>query len=222
MSETQFERKEGQVESKLFGSFKADGDGLFTATFSSLAPVVDREGDVTLPSAIPIGKEVALSGWNHSSGDRALPVGRGIIRGDFSHAYVDGEFFTNTTHGRDAYLTLKALGEIAEWSYIYFPTDVSMSRSDLEPYGPTAKRLLKRLDIFEVSPVLRAAGRGTRTNDVKTDGLVEMDDEFAAFAEKLKETVSGPEMLGVYRENLLRQMQFRPLTNEEFATLLGD
>lgn len=60
----------------------ANGDGQLVATFSRF-DVVDRDGDVTLASAIPRGAEVLLGSWNHSSvTGSALPIGKGRIVND--------------------------------------------------------------------------------------------------------------------------------------------
>jgi hypothetical protein len=76
--------------------------------------------------------------------------GKGIFR---------GRLFTETDQGRNAHATIKAMGELQEWSYGYEILDSSPIKSTSRP-GARALAL-KSLDVYEVSPVLLgAAGRG--------------------------------------------------------------
>jgi hypothetical protein len=70
----------------------------------------------------------------------------------------------NTTHGRDAFLTVKELGDLAEYSYGYAVLDSERGIKD----GQNV-RFLRSLDPFEVSPVLKGAGVGTHTLAIKSD-----------------------------------------------------
>ncbi len=144
---------------------KLDGpEGAFRARFASFN-VIDRDGDVTLPGAFTNGQPVKIAAWGHDW--RALPVGKGTIYTDTAHAYVRGQFFTGTTHGRDTYATVKELGELQEWSYGYNVVDSERGRHEGQ-----SVRFLKRLDVFEVSPVLVGAGIGTMTEAIKGWGAV--------------------------------------------------
>lgn len=153
------------TERKTFApdGLKLSDEGIFEAAFAQFN-IVDHDGDVTLPGAFPT-KEVPMSAYNHSSWDGAPPVGKGTIteRGDW--AVFSGEFFMQTTHGRDAYETLKALGPLAEFSY-------GFSVLDSEPGTHQGKRVrvLKSLDPFEVSQVLKGAGPTTHLMSIKSGG----------------------------------------------------
>ena len=74
--------------------------------------VVDLDGDVTRKGAIPEGTAVVISAYNHQSHKGALPVGKGTIHEVGNQAVLKGQFFMDTTHGRDAFLTVKALYEL--------------------------------------------------------------------------------------------------------------
>ena len=143
--------KEGDV---LVAFAKADGT------------TIDRDGHITEPGAFPT-KTVPISSYGHSSwpekGSR-LPTGLVEIGEDRSskEALAKGSFFVNTTHGRDEYLTVKALGPLQEWSYGYRVLAGAPSKEN----GRRITRL-KSLDVFELSPVLIGAGIGTRTVDIK-------------------------------------------------------
>lgn len=103
---------ENSMEKKRFNfeiDFKENSEntGKFTAIFSRFNEV-DKHGDITLPGAFTENEKVKISAWGHNWG--SLPVGRGTIHSDSKKAWVDGQFFLNTTHGMDTYNTVKGLG----------------------------------------------------------------------------------------------------------------
>lgn len=140
--------------------FKLDETGHVEVAFAQLN-VVDRDADVTLPGAIP-GKDVLIGAYGHTTWDGALPVGKGAIGEDGGWAVLRGSFWLDTSAGRETYLAVKNAGPLQEWSYGYVPLDVGYETRDGQPV-----RMLKKLDIFEVSPVLVGAGIGTHTRAIK-------------------------------------------------------
>jgi HK97 family phage prohead protease len=150
------------METKLLGpvELKLSGDaGAFRARFATFN-AVDRDGDVTLPGAFRDGQWVKIAAWGHNWS--VLPVGKGVISTDASHARVDGRFFLNTTAGRETYAVVKDLGDLQEWSYGYDVLDAERGRFQGRPV-----RFLKALNVHEVSPVLVGAGIGTMTEALK-------------------------------------------------------
>ena len=151
---------------KVFGGrvqFKADGQpGEFRAVFATFN-VVDKDGDITLPGAFKEGQSVRIASWNHGWGN--LPVGRGEIHSDQTEAWVEGQFFLQTAAGKEHYETIKALDELGEWSYGFRIEKWSFQRPE-SPEGNTV-RILEKLDVIEVSPVMQGAGIGTHTADIK-------------------------------------------------------
>lgn len=147
---------------------KADSPGDFEAIFSTLN-VIDHDQDVTIPGAFH-SQDVKISAYGHASWATAseLPVGRGTISEDDQTmtAKVVGRFFLNTTGGRDTYETVKALDDLQEWSYGFKIVDAEMGQFQ----GQTV-RIIKSVDVFEVSPVMRGAGIATRTTAIKGAGL---------------------------------------------------
>lgn len=127
--------------------------------------VIDHDGDVTYPGALPAGKAVAMSDFNHSSWDGALPVGKGVIGEADGLGILDGSFFMGTDQGRNAYHTVKAMADLQEWSYGY-----SVLAGGPEMFEGKSVRALRKLDVFEVSPVLLGAGVGTSTLAIKSGG----------------------------------------------------
>jgi hypothetical protein len=124
--------------------------------------VIDHDGDVTMPGAIKDGTEVILSPWGHASIGSALPVGRGVIRTTGTDARVEAKFFLDTTAGREAFEVVRQLGALSEWSYGF-----DIAEHSFGEHEGRRVRFLKRLNVFEVSPVARGAGIGTRTVDAK-------------------------------------------------------
>ena len=135
------------------------GEGEFTAVFATLG-VKDLDGDVTIPGAFQEGQEVRIARWGHNWGD--LPVGKGTIHADEKEAWVEGQFFMDTQGGQEHYKTVKALGDLQEWSYGFDILEDEPGEVNGEPV-----RFLKSLDVFEVSPVLLGAGIDTRTEAIK-------------------------------------------------------
>src|SRR3990170_517626 len=140
---------------------KQEGDqGLVTAVFATLN-VIDEDGDVTLPGAFG-SQEVKLAAWGHDWG--SLPVGRGSIREEGDKALFDGQFFLDTEAGREHFTTIKHLAELQEWSYGF----KILERAEGEHEGRPV-RFLKRMKVWEVSPVMVGAGVDTMTVDIKGD-----------------------------------------------------
>ncbi len=139
---------------------KADGQpGEFKATFATLN-VIDLDGDVTLPGAFTDGERVRISHWQHDWNQ--LPVGKGTIREEADKAVVDGQFFLDTQSGKEHYLTVKALGDLQEWSYGFDILDYSFGEHEGQKV-----RFLRKLKVHEVSPVMLGAGIDTGTTDIK-------------------------------------------------------
>jgi Caudovirus prohead serine protease len=142
---------------------KAADRGEVTAIFSTFNEV-DGDGDVTLPGAFTDGAEVPISAYQHTSWTGALPVGKGVIRADGRRAWVEAQFFLMTQGGRDTFEVVKRLGDLGQWSYGYDPVDAEPGTWKGRPV-----RFLKRLQVHEVSPVLRGSGIGVTTLDAKDD-----------------------------------------------------
>jgi hypothetical protein len=136
--------------------------GLVTAIFSTF-DVIDSDDDVTLPGAFEDGAPWKISAYGHQSWMGALPAGKGTVRTTGTEAILDGQFFMNTTHGRDTFEVVKQMGELQEWSYSVHPLQVSYG-----DFEGQQVRFLEKLDKGEVSPVLAGAGVGTRTLAVKS------------------------------------------------------
>lgn len=175
---------------------KSPDKGEVSAVFATFG-VVDKDGDITDPKAFTDGAQVVISSYGHKSWDGLLPVGVGTIRTTDSEAVLEGKFFLDTTHGADTFRTLKGMHEAgvpSEWSYGF---DVK----DSEPLKDGgAKRLLKEMQVFEVSPVLLGAGVNTRSLALKSakDVSDSEDSEALDGAEETKEAPSFGDELDAF------------------------
>ena len=138
-------------------SIKNADRGEFTAVIATYG-VIDKDGDVTEPGAHRDGAEVVVSAYGHSSWGGKLPVGKARLRTTQTQTIADGQFFMDTTHGRDTFETVKQLGPMGQWSYGYDVLDSATGELDGQPV-----RFLKSQEIHEVSPVLIGAGVNTHT-----------------------------------------------------------
>ncbi len=153
-----------ETKSSLSGlQVKSASKGEVEAVFSTFN-VIDKDGDVTLPGAFTEGQEVAISGYGHSIWKGDMPVGRGRIRTTRSEAILEGQFFMNTTAGRDTFEVVKAVGAGQEWSYGF---DV-LHAPESGMFAGRKANFLKKLKVHEASPVFQGAGIGTRTLAVKS------------------------------------------------------
>lgn len=146
-------------------SVKSADEGTVTAVFATFG-VKDLDGDVTLPGAFEDGAEVLISSYNHGSWGCALPVGKGVIHADDEKAWLEGQFFLDTQAGRETFTTVKLTGDLQEWSYGYNVLETGEVTDEMYQNG--VYRVLKKLRVFEVSPVLMGAGIGTETLSIKS------------------------------------------------------
>jgi hypothetical protein len=145
---------------------KDESQGQVSAVFATFN-VIDRDGDLTLPGAIKDGTEVVISAYGHSSHDDELPVGKGVIRTTDTEAILEGQFFMNTTAGRETFEVVKELGPLGEWSYSLSDVTRTSVESDGRYYW-----IIESIGLIkEVSPVLMGAGINTRTLSAKGLGM---------------------------------------------------
>lgn len=198
MSTTMMMKTIGMTGPVLEVKAAADGVGEAKVAFAQLN-VVDHDRDYTVPGAFQVGQQLKVCQTGHAHG--ALPIGAGEITGEVEidgalWAVADLKLFTDTTAGKDTHTVLKRLAELGhtqEWSYGY-----DILESAPGEVGGQSVQILKRLSVYEVSPVLRGAGIGTHTIGVKSkDGACEAcgqtlpkaaDDDAQAKAEDEVET----------------------------------
>lgn len=147
--------------------------GEVEAVFATL-DVIDKDNDVTRKGAYTEGQDVVISSYNHKSWEGALPVGVGTIHEVGNEVVMKGRFFLNTAAGREHFEVIKEMGDRQEWSYGF-----NVDKSEPGQHEGKAVRILQKMSVHEVSPVLRGAGVGTRTTSAKS------------FKEEVDETVDA-------------------------------
>lgn len=202
---------------------KDETKGEVEAVFATLN-VKDHDNDVTTSGAFENGAEVVISAYNHKSWDGALPVGKGTIQEVGNEVILKGQFFMDTTHGRDHFNTVKALGARQEWSYGF-----DVNESEPGEHEGKSVRYLKKMTVHEVSPVLRGAGLGTTTRHAKSlrDEVAEALGGVKAAVESAERVVAlraeqGKSLSNVNRESLeelaVQMDKLKALLKEETET----
>lgn len=101
---------------------------------------------------------------------KAMPFGKAWVYEDGDFAYAAFQLNLNTQAGKEWHEALKfdlATGSpVQEWSYGYNALDAAK-----ETRGINQVRVLKQLDVDEISPVIRGAGTGTGTVTIKSATL---------------------------------------------------
>lgn len=208
-------------------TLKADTEGSVQAVFATLN-VIDKDGDVTVPGAFQ-PEPVNIAAWGHNWGD--LPSGDGAIKEVGDEAIFEGAFYLGTPQGDATYQTLKQRferGFTQEWSYGF-----SVEESDFGTFQGREVRFLKRLKVYEVSPVLVGAGEHTRTLDMKGFSNLSFDNHIsevrAAFddlVERAKERVAlraakeGRVLSAANRERLSSLLSALAQAQDEIKSLL--
>jgi len=151
-----------ETKQKYGGKIKSlDESGRGSVVFSTTG-VVDKDNDVTLSGAF--GSQfcamVPAHQWTEA------PIGKGKIYEDGNEAIFDFQMNLETTSGRDWHASLK-------WDYEHPPAlqqysyGFNVKEYSFGEFEGQRVRFLKKLEVFEVSPVLVGAGVNTRTLDLK-------------------------------------------------------
>lgn len=194
----------GEPEMKVFElrDMKLDDAGKFRAVFSTFN-VEDHQGDIVLPGAFG-EQQVIISQYNHGSWERgadALPIGVGRIFEAGEEAIVEGEFDMEDEAAIKTYKKLKYLaakGRVQEWSYAL--PEIDYEFRDVDGHRV---RILKKIRVPEVSPVLMAASIGTRLLSIK-DGKTEpvkLSDHIALMTEDVSALIGRLSKVASLRES---------------------
>lgn len=152
---------------KTFASAKLkalDDQGAGSAVIATLN-VIDKDGDVTLPGAFGTqpAKMVPAHDWMH------VPIGKATIREEGNDVVADFQLNLDVAAAREWHEALKfdmAKGPpLQEWSYGF-----AIEESSDETRDGERVRVLKKLKVHEISPVMVGAGVNTRTLAIKGQG----------------------------------------------------
>lgn len=182
-------------------SVKVDEAGKVSAAIATFG-VEDYDGDIVEPTAFKSGQEVAMV-WSH---DWSEPVGKGVIVTTATEAVFEGQFFMETIAGMEAYKTVKAMENLQEWSWGFHTVKSTWEQVEDE-------RMIRHLvetDVYEVSPVLKGAGIGTRTLAIKGRQTL---------GAQIKAILEAVDLLGERVRSVkgLREEEGRFLSNERMA-----
>jgi hypothetical protein len=168
-----------ELESKGLSEFeiKDAEKGEVQAVVATLG-VVDRDEDIIRKGAIPNGARVKVSGYGHDAMFGEPPVGKGALFIEGDKVVFKGQYFLDTTRGRESFNVVKGLGADGEWSFGFRVLGSEVPEEADRAKG--ARRILTKLEPFEVSPVMVGAGVGTQTISAKEKGAVEAPTQAAA------------------------------------------
>lgn len=176
------------MQTKALTIEEMDEAGTGLARIAQLS-AIDSDGDTYAPGAFS---------WKAGGGQwvqilpahnrRAMPLGKAWIYEEGDWALARLHLNLDTQAGKDWHATLKfdlAKGDpVQEWSYGYDIVD-----ADFQMRGDQRAQVLKRLDVDEISPVIRGAGVGTGTLSIKSAALKE--ERFATLIGGLGELASA-------------------------------
>lgn len=158
-----------KTETKSLLVEKMDDAGRGLARLATLS-AVDHDGDTYAAGAFS-WKEGGEQ-WSPilpAHNRTAMPLGKARVYEDGDAALIDLHLNLDTPAGRDWHSHLKfdlATGRPSqEWSYGFGVVDAAY-----EQRGDDRVRILRKLDVHEVSPVVRGAGSGTATLAMKSRG----------------------------------------------------
>ena len=177
------------IERKQFrGEIKQTDEGSFEAVIATL-DVVDADGDIILPGAFQNATVSVLPAHN----SRSVPLGKAKMEDRGNKAVAVGQFNLDVDVAKDWHSALKFDLEngpsIQEWSFAFRIIESSMETREGEDI-----RILEKLDVMEVSPVLRGAGVDTGTLNAKTRFADQIDSTLQAVEDVVERAESITKM----------------------------
>ena len=160
--------------------FSGDGDTMTISGYGAVFGNVDAYGDVIAPGAFAASLAAHKSAGTMPQmllehGSSPLPIGIWKSMAEDGHGLkVEGEFLT-TSLGIDSWKAAKA-GAIGGLSIGYRPTEFQMRQRPEDP-----RRLLKSVELIEVSLVGRPANDKARVAQVKSGDEIKTIREFEEF-----------------------------------------
>jgi len=202
------------LESKQINFLTTDeAEGKVEAVFS-VFNMVDSDNDIIVPGAVKSGfgdKGVAMV-WGHDWKD---VIGRGVIEQDNEKAVFKGQFIMDTERGRDAFNTVKAMGDLQQWSFGFEVLDSDKKMITKNDGTEHEVRELKELKVWEVSPVLVGANQNTYTMAVKNEKSsgVRFEDEVSDVRNRLDKLINRSKELTSIRLEKEKQLSENVVKN---------
>ena len=167
--------------------------GSGTAVFSTLN-VIDRDGDVTTPGAF--GNQTAKLVEAH---DWASPsIGLAKVSEQGNEAVADFKFNLDMPSGAEWYKSLKFNFENGIEQQFSYGFDIL--EEAFEQREGRRVRLLKRMKVHEVSPVMVGAGVGTRLTSMKALTDATLEDHVNQVADENEELIGRFKALAALRQ----------------------
>lgn len=159
------EDKKGSDLRKIFGAvvdFRKNDDGSPTGAFTARIATIgvrDLDGDIIEPGAF--GEQVVkVAGFGHSW--TRPPVGKGKVYEKGNQALVDGQYNLEMASAQEEYQSVQFLGADGEWSFGFRVLEGAWGKHEnRETY------FIKKMLVYEVSPVMKGAGIDTQTINAK-------------------------------------------------------
>ena len=152
-------------------AIKADEAGKGRAVFATL-DVIDKDGDVTIPGAF--GKQTAKMVGAH---DWSAPsIGLAEVSETGGSAVADFQLNLEMASGKEWYESLRFNadhGLTQEFSYGF-----NILKESFQEREGRKVRILEKLEVFEVSPVMMGAGTNTRLLSMKADESRKLEEHF--------------------------------------------
>lgn len=158
------ERKFSEAHVKQF-----TGEGRGAAVLARLG-VRDKDGDVLVPGLLG-GEQQAPLIQAHDW--QVPPFGRAVVRERGDELVADFTLNLETARGREWASVLKfdlERGPLQQWSWAF---TVPPGGAETGMHGGASARLLKRIQLLEVSPVVVGASMGSRTLALKADRVAQ-------------------------------------------------
>jgi phage head maturation protease len=169
--------------------------------------VVDKDEDIITTDAIKDGSKVLMSAYGHDAVFGARPAGKGALFITGDKVVFKGRAFLTTTDGRDTFEVLKEMGSDQEWSFGFRVLGAEVPSDEQRKQG--ARRILTKLDCFEVSPVIIGAGVGTRTTGVKAAESVPVPDPAIEAAPLEAERVEAERVAALTKQHAINDVAER-------------
>ena len=199
-------------ERKSF-EIKLDDAGVGLAKIATLS-AVDHDGDTYAKGAFGDQQVMVLAGHSWDG----VPLGKGRVFEKGDEAFAEFKLNLDTQAGREWHSALKfdiANGKaLQEWSYGF-----RVEESAEEIRDGKAIRVLQKLEVHEVSPVVKGAGVDTGTVSVKHGRTFE-DQIDALIAEAADITKRGGEILDWRKGKGKGKGKGRPFNEDRLAQLV--
>ncbi len=185
-----------KIETKSLTVEKMDEAGHGLARIAILS-AVDHDGDTYAKGAFSWKEDGHQWVPILPAHDRkAMPLGKARIYEDGDAVYAELHLNLKSAAGRDWHATLAFDLEkgkaVQEWSYGF-----GVVEKDRDTRDGKQVRVLKRLDVHEVSPVIRGAGVGTGTLALKALGTANDDGDQGAEEELARGLLLDRRRLGL-------------------------